>query len=185
MPYPAQISRTLIVETAWVMIATQGFDHLSLSELATELGVKAPSLYRHVENKAELLKAMNELTMLRMFQHIMAALGQEPARDQLLRAGLALWDFAHTHPNQYMLALGTVDAFSRPDVTQHQAHIQQLQTIMGQISGEAHARTAMRGALSLIHGFIVLMINQQLSPNETELQADFQQAFGAYLDGWR
>jgi AcrR family transcriptional regulator len=37
-------------------------DNVSLAMLAASFGIKAPSLYRHVKNKAELLQAVNLLT---------------------------------------------------------------------------------------------------------------------------
>ncbi|MCA9902121.1 MAG: helix-turn-helix transcriptional regulator, partial [Anaerolineales bacterium] len=59
MPYPSQVNRETIVAQAWQLIEAEGADNLSLSKLAEQLGIKAPSLYRHVGSKAGLLQAIN------------------------------------------------------------------------------------------------------------------------------
>ena len=65
-PYPAQTDRESIVETARMLIERDGMDALSLALLASELGIKPPSLYRHVSSKAALLQAVIEQTYRRL-----------------------------------------------------------------------------------------------------------------------
>ena len=61
MPYPTQITKDQIIQKAHALIEQEGRDALSLGKLATALGVKAPSLYRHVGNKAELVEGAQRL----------------------------------------------------------------------------------------------------------------------------
>ncbi|NKI16165.1 helix-turn-helix transcriptional regulator [Spongiibacter sp. KMU-166] len=49
------ISKSSAARAALAVIDEQGIDGLSLQRVAKELGVKAPSLYYHFKNKAELL----------------------------------------------------------------------------------------------------------------------------------
>ena len=44
------------------MIEEEGIENLSLSKLAAQFDVKAPSLYKHVENKAAIIEAVNHAT---------------------------------------------------------------------------------------------------------------------------
>ncbi len=69
MPYPSQIDRDKIIQQAAAMTATDGVDNLSLHKLAAALGVKAPSLYRYVSNKTELIQAVNLATLARDVCH--------------------------------------------------------------------------------------------------------------------
>jgi AcrR family transcriptional regulator len=54
-PSTPLLSRKRVAETALQIIDTHGLDALSLERLADELGVKAPSLYYHFRDKAEIL----------------------------------------------------------------------------------------------------------------------------------
>lgn len=57
MPRPSTplISREIAVTTSLKIIATDGLDGFSLPRLAEALGVRAPSLYHHFSDKADLL----------------------------------------------------------------------------------------------------------------------------------
>lgn len=52
------LQRQAIVEAARDLVAAEGLDALSLRRLATILGVTAPALYAHVDNKEDLLRAV-------------------------------------------------------------------------------------------------------------------------------
>ncbi len=62
-PYPARIDRDSLIHCARQMIEDEGADNLSLGKVAKQIGVKPPSLYRHVASKADLLREVNTLTM--------------------------------------------------------------------------------------------------------------------------
>jgi TetR/AcrR family transcriptional regulator, tetracycline repressor protein len=51
----AGLSVTAIVEEALTVVAERGVEGLTMSALAERLGVRSPSLYHHVRDKAELL----------------------------------------------------------------------------------------------------------------------------------
>ncbi|HID53966.1 MAG TPA: hypothetical protein EYP41_18255 [Anaerolineae bacterium] len=59
-----------------------------------------------------------------------------------------------------------------------------IQEIIAGITGPKKSLAALRGALALAHGFVMLEINQQLQRGGN-LNADFQQAVNAYLNGWQ
>src|SRR5262245_49672424 len=58
------ISRERAARAALGVIDAQGLDALSLALVARHLGVKAPSLYHHFRDKAELLKEAARLILL-------------------------------------------------------------------------------------------------------------------------
>ncbi|MFC6016687.1 TetR/AcrR family transcriptional regulator C-terminal domain-containing protein [Plantactinospora solaniradicis] len=60
MPRPRQalLSRQRIIDAAAALIDAEGLDALSTRRLATELGVRGPSLYNHFANKDEILDAV-------------------------------------------------------------------------------------------------------------------------------
>lgn len=54
------LTRTRIVEVATEIIDAEGLDALSTRRLATELAVRAPSLYNHFATKEEILDAVGD-----------------------------------------------------------------------------------------------------------------------------
>lgn len=61
MPPRIPISRELVLDTALRLANEQGVDRLTMRALAAELDIEAPSLYKHVANKGEILDGMCEL----------------------------------------------------------------------------------------------------------------------------
>ena len=58
--------------TALEVIDADGLDAMSLERLADELGVKAPSLYHHFHDKAEILAAVRGPCSSRRHCHLAA-----------------------------------------------------------------------------------------------------------------
>lgn len=60
MPRPRQalLTRQRIIDAAAALIDAEGLEALSTRRLATELGVRGPSLYHHFANKDEILDAV-------------------------------------------------------------------------------------------------------------------------------
>jgi AcrR family transcriptional regulator len=95
-PRTALLTRQRIVEVATSIIDNEGLDALSTRRLATELDVRAPSLYNHFATKEEILDAVGDAIIA---QVDLSPLGRDPWPDALrtwargYRAALA------AHPN--------------------------------------------------------------------------------------
>jgi TetR/AcrR family transcriptional regulator, tetracycline repressor protein len=72
-----KLSRDVIARAALGLLADAGLDGLTMRLVATELGVRAPTLYWHVKNKQDLLDAMADL----MFDESTAGL-EGPGADE-------------------------------------------------------------------------------------------------------
>lgn len=185
-PYPSQTDRVRIVETARTLIERDGIDALSLARVATTLGIKAPSLYRHIESKNSLLQAVIEQTYQAMFQaydDALSASGDDPV-EKLLNISRAQRRFAHENPNTYMLAYTTQnpELQTNPDLLLERAVA--IQAIMREVSGDEKSLAALRGSLALVHGFVMLELNGQFRRGG-DLSAAFDNALEAYLNGWK
>jgi AcrR family transcriptional regulator len=104
MPRP-RLDRGSVVEMAERIVDRDGRSNLTMSVLATELGVRAPSLYSHVASLDTLLgyvqaKALGELGA--GLQR--AAMGKSGA-DGIRALATAQRDFAARHPGRYELAM--------------------------------------------------------------------------------
>ena len=186
MPYPTQITRESIVQKAAEMVEQEGIEQLSLGKLAQALGVKAPSLYRYVNNKDALLQAVNLQTIQRLFaayEQALADVGGE-AEVRLTAVLQAHRTFALSHPRCYMLALANPIGAQRPDEAILTQMVLPIQAIAAEIAGPAQSLATLRGALALVHGFVMLELNNQLRRGG-DLTADFGQAITAYIRGWQ
>ncbi len=183
MPYPAQISHEMVLETACRLLESEGAENLSLSKLAAEMGVKAPSLYRYFGGKNELLKAINTRTMEQLVGVMQSAIREQSSQEQVLEMARAYREFARQSPSAYMLALGNLSEEMRPDPSHLEALALPLQAVMAKIGGEESALPMLRGAWALIHGFVMLEINQSFRRGGS-LDDAFEQAVTAYVRGW-
>lgn len=187
MPYPARVDYDTIVETAWNLVETEGgIDRVSLSKLAAALGIKAPSLYRYIENKAALLRAVNQVTNTRLFAALTPVLSDDTIPDpatRLAAAALALRDFAHANPVTYTLGFTTIDPEVRPEPEEQEQVALPFQGLIAEIAGDAQSLAALRGFLALVHGFVMLELHDQLRRGG-DLDQAFAQSVDAYLRGW-
>lgn len=185
MPYPSQVDRETIVAQAWQLIETEGVENLSLSKLAASLSVKAPSLYRHVNNKAGLLQAVNLFTSQQLIDSLNEASTQvsETPSEHLTALLHTYRNFAHAHPNNYILAFTNNDDALRPNENVLEQMALPLQMLMTAVSGQENSLAALRGAMALVHGFVMLELHGQLRRGG-DLALDFDTAVRAYLRGW-
>lgn len=90
--------RDEILDVATTVLEEQGPDALTMRELATRMGIRAPSLYKHVSDKADILAGLQERALLGLAAHLEAAVpGLGP-----LAAAYRSW--ARAHPRLYELA---------------------------------------------------------------------------------
>lgn len=184
MPYPAQINAEGIIETAIHMIEANGVDNLSLSKLAGELGVSAPSLYRYFNSKTALLQAINENTSARLIGSLEPALASGgTAHERIMQVARLYWDYAFAHPQTYgLLFTNTIDDL-RPDEQAAEQGVLPYQALMAEISGKEQSLAAMRGFMALIHGFVTLVLAGQFRRGG-DLDVAFEASVAAYLRGW-
>ncbi|WP_110513381.1 TetR/AcrR family transcriptional regulator [Herpetosiphon llansteffanensis] len=184
MAYPAQTDYPTIIATAQRLIERDGVEQLALASLASELGIKAPSLYRYVANKTALLRGVVTVTIRQLFVAYDHALTNSAAdaQSQMLAICHGHRQFAHAQPKNYSLALTAASDEQRADPASLVAMVLPVQAIMAQISGQDHSLAALRGMLGLIHGFVLLELNQQLQRGG-DLSADFDLAVRSYLAG--
>jgi AcrR family transcriptional regulator len=98
MPRPRQalLNRQRIVATAAALVDAEGLDALSTRRLATELGVRGPSLYNHFATKDEILDAVADAITAKVDVSFFAT---DDWRDALRRWGHSYRGALAAHPN--------------------------------------------------------------------------------------
>src|SRR5215472_18244173 len=100
--------RGRIRNTARELFARQGYESVSMRRIGTAVGCSPMAIYRHYENKEELLLSICEETFSRMIQ----LLDQEsakpgPALQRLRNCVRTIVDFHLSHPNHYKVTFMT------------------------------------------------------------------------------
>jgi AcrR family transcriptional regulator len=90
-----------IVDTARAILEREGRDALTLRRLASELGIRAPSLYKHFPDKAPVEVAVIENGVAEWAAALESEVHQ--STDPVVALGRAYRTFALSHPHLYRL----------------------------------------------------------------------------------
>lgn len=111
MAAPAKLSHDLIVNEAIVLLRDDGLEKVTLRRLAARLGVEAPSLYKHIGSKQELLA----LVTVRLFGNQIEQVGSCATwQEWLIAFGKVLWSTQTRIPDSATLVATT--AFTRDQI---------------------------------------------------------------------
>jgi AcrR family transcriptional regulator len=135
-----------------------GFAQLSMGLVADRLGIKTPSLYKHVASQAELAHRIGVLAMTEIGDAIRDAIQGQAGRDALIAGAQAMRDYVKRHPGRY--AAGNAARATGPDDPLIAAGDRVLASWAAMLRGyriepdqEIHAMRMLRSAL---HGFATL-----------------------------
>ncbi|HWC40083.1 MAG TPA: TetR/AcrR family transcriptional regulator [Acidimicrobiales bacterium] len=107
----ARLSRQAIIDAARELLAAEGIEAVSLRRVAGALGVTAPALYAHVNDKRDLLQGVADQEGRRVIERIQSIPGTDPLT--LIRErSLAYVDYAKENP-----ALFKAIFMVRPELT--------------------------------------------------------------------
>ncbi|MCX5122100.1 TetR/AcrR family transcriptional regulator [Micromonospora sp. NBC_00362] len=163
--------RNEVVEAAERILESEGPDAVTMRRLAAELGMRAPSLYKHVANKAEIHAALQRRA-LEYLAGVLAGAGTDLAA---LVAAYRRW--ALEHPRLYELsARYPLDRERVGAEAEAKAQAPLLEATGGNVA-------AARAIWGLAHGLIDLELAGRF-PAGADLQATWGhaiQAFANYL----
>jgi AcrR family transcriptional regulator len=162
MPAVAKTSREHVVAVARDLLEEGGPQAVTMQAVADRVGVRAPSLYKHVRDRDDLLAEVVAATMAEVTRRIEAAHdGSDPRRTILDQARL-MRAFAHERPYGYGLAFGAVAGVPRPDP---EVSLRSLRPLLGAIArlvGEEHALDGARFVTAWANGFITMELTGAL-----------------------
>lgn len=157
MPTPERTSRAEIVAAAHDLLESEGLSGVTMSAVAARVGVRAPSLYKRVRDRDDLVRLVAEAALDDLAARIAvgADVGIHP--DPVARLTALAHDlraFAHARPNAYRLvfmppsgpAAADPDAFARASAP--------LLAVTAELAGPDHALDAARTLTAWLTGFI-------------------------------
>jgi AcrR family transcriptional regulator len=156
-PRTKGLDEATVVSAAARIADAEGLDAATLSRIASELGVRPPSLYNHVESHAGLLRAVALDSYVEFGDALRdAAVGR--AREDGIRAiAVAYRGYAAEHPGRYAT---TVRAPARDDKEAQDLAMNGLAPIVAVLAGWGvegdEAIHLVRVIRSALHGFVSL-----------------------------
>ncbi|MGA5301662.1 WHG domain-containing protein [Nucisporomicrobium flavum] len=154
MPRPG-LTAASITEAAAALVDEIGFEQLSMGLLAERLGVRTPSLYKHVTSQADLAHRIAVLSMQEFADTIRDAIQGRAGSDALAAGSQAMRRWVLDHPGRY--AAGNAAGATGPDDPLVPAVERVLASWAAMVRGyelgpgqEIHALRMLR---SVLHGF--------------------------------
>jgi AcrR family transcriptional regulator len=159
--------RDEILDKAAAVLEEQGLEALTMRELAGRMGIRAPSLYKHVRDKDDIIAGLQERALVDMAQHLGAA---EPGLPAL--AG-AYRSWARANPRLYELVSRHPLARDRiaPGVEAAAAAV-----IVAAAGGDEHLARAL---WALAHGLVDLELSHRFPPG-ADLDATWRTALSGF-----
>jgi AcrR family transcriptional regulator len=137
-----------------------GFAQLSMGLLAERLGVKTPSLYKHVDSLADLIHRIAVLAATELGDALGDAIQGRAGRDALIAAAQAMRTYVKDHPGRY--AAGNAAQPAGPEDPLTTAITRMLGSFSAVLRGyqldPADQIHALRMLRSTLHGFATLEV---------------------------
>ena len=157
MPAPERTSLDAILQAGLDLLETHGVAGLTMQAVATRVGVRAPSLYKRVQGRDDLLRRIVEVTAAELGARLDAAdtRSADPGQD-LVAVARELRAFAHARPAAYRLLFDPESEASRPDVSVLATPSGPVLRIAAALAGPDDALAAARTLTAWAHGFVTM-----------------------------
>jgi AcrR family transcriptional regulator len=159
--------RDEILDVAATLLEEEGVEAVTMREVAARMGIRAPSLYKHVRDKDDIVAGLQERALVGMTQH----LADVPGGLAPLAEAYRRW--ATAHPRLYDLATGRPLARDRitPGVEAAAAA-----PILAAAGGDEHLARAL---WALAHGLVDLELSGRFPPG-ADLNATWRTALSGF-----
>jgi AcrR family transcriptional regulator len=174
MPVPrAGLTRDDVVTAAAGLIDEIGYHGLTMGLLAQRLGVRAPSLYKHVDSLADLQHRIATLAMTELGEAVRDAMQGRAGLDALTALLAATRAYVTAHPGRYTATIGA--EFTGPEDQLLAASTRVIDSIAAMLRGygvgDAEMVHAIRTIRCTLHGFAALQASNGFqwsgNPDET------------------
>ena len=126
-----------------------------MQTVAERVGVRAPSLYKHVRDRGELLSLVVAASVDDLAERMAATEVEPDARRRIVAQAQALRRFAHDRPVGFALVFGAHGA-PRPDAASSARSVTPLLDAVTALVGPEHALDAARLLTAWANGFITM-----------------------------
>jgi AcrR family transcriptional regulator len=156
MPTPDRTSLDDIVRAARDLLESSGPAGVSMQAVAERVGVRAPSLYKRVRNRDDLIRLAAEATLGDLQARLDAVSRAGDARRRLRAIAHALRDFAKERPAGYRLVFSPPSEAARLSPETLARSSDALLEIAADLAGPQQALEAARTVTAWATGFIAM-----------------------------
>lgn len=183
----AGLSRPLVVAEAALIADEIGWEALTLAAVASRLGVRLPSLYKHIDGRDALRTHVAIFSLRGLAIELSAATVGKSGGEAISALADAYRGFAARRPGAYASTIAAPDPGNAEHVAAAAAVLQvALSVLEGFALTGADAIDALRGLRALMHGFVAIeaaggyRMAQDLDRSYCRLVA----SFGDVLSTW-
>ncbi|WP_298210941.1 TetR/AcrR family transcriptional regulator [Ferrimicrobium sp.] len=168
-----------VTEAGALLVDELGADQLSMGLLAERVGVKTPSLYKHVDNLADLTHRIAVLAATELGDCVRDVAQGRAGRDALIAVVRAMRTYVKGHPGRYRVMNAVTP--SGPEDPLVVASNRLLSSLSAVLRGYRISSTeeihALRMLRSMLHGFVTLEIEEGF-----RLDTDVNESFDWMID---
>ena len=156
MPAPSKTSVDAIVDAGRRILEADGLDSLTLQSVAHDVGVRAPSLYKRIDNRGDLVRRIGNAVARDLDATLQGSAGSGDPREDLRAMARAVRRFAREHPRGYALLFAPLPEDWRVDSTLNAQISAMILRSTGAITGPDDAMHAARTVVAWLNGFVTM-----------------------------
>jgi AcrR family transcriptional regulator len=188
MAAPPKTSDAAIIKSARTLLERYGRSGFSMNDVASRVGVRAPSLYSRFADRAALLDALEAKLWIELRVCLERQLVAGKPFESLRSQARAYRAFAKANPNGYFLLFDIQRSPSRESKRARAAASEPFFAVLEGQAGASAAARAVAGAARMlapfIHGFVALELAGAMRGG-SGLGAAFEQGVESILDDVR
>jgi len=159
MPSPAKVTPDALRIAARAILERRGQQGLTMQAVAAELGVRAPSLYKHLRDRDALVRLAAEDVANELGERMDRVLAAEADPGSAVRAiAASARRYAHEHPHGYGLIFGPLPEAARARGSAMERASAAILEAARRLSGEVRALESARTITAWVHGFASMEI---------------------------
>jgi AcrR family transcriptional regulator len=152
MPTPDRTSLDAIVTAARDLLEAEGLAALTMNAVAARVGVRAPSLYKRVDNRDRLIQLVAEATLLDLASRLDESQG-------VREIASTFRSFGRERPAAFQLILTPAPGTPVADDRYRDAVTRDILRSAGELAGPGEALEAARLVVAWATGFISMELN--------------------------
>jgi AcrR family transcriptional regulator len=156
VPAPSKTSLDAIVDAGRRIIEADGLDGLTLQSVAHAVGVRAPSLYKRIDGRGDLVRRIGNAVAIDLGSAIQAAATTGNPRKDLSAMTQAVRGFAREQPRGYALLFAPLPDEWRVDSDLNDQIGAIVTRKAAEMTGPADALHAARTVVAWVNGFLAM-----------------------------
>jgi AcrR family transcriptional regulator len=152
VPTPDRTSLDAIVRAAQELLESDGIASLTMNAVALRVGVRAPSLYKRVDNRDRLIELVAQATLTDLADRLSGDMSVADLAN-------AFRTFGHERPAAFQLVLTPAPGTPIADDSFRLVASQPILIAAARLAGEEHALPATRTVVAWATGFVSMELN--------------------------